>query len=77
MNWYFMADRGEEIAKKWATIPDGTDVLITHGPPATILENVQGIPLGCDDLLERVLQVNSKYHVFGHIHERVRQHQKK
>lgn len=69
MDWHFMADRGTEIRKKWAMIPDGTDVLITHGPPSTILDSVRGFPEGCDDLLERVLRINPKYHVFGHIHE--------
>ncbi len=69
MRWFFMADRGETIREKWAKIPDNTDVLITHGPPATILDNVGGFPEGCLDLLERVLQVNPKYNIFGHIHE--------
>ena len=69
MRWFFMADRGETIREKWAKIPDNTDVLITHGPPATILDNVGGFPEGCLDLLERVLQINPKYNIFGHIHE--------
>jgi len=69
MNWYFMADRGAAIQKKWAAIPKDIDVLITHGPPATILDGVRGIPLGCDDLLKKVQQINPQYHVFGHIHE--------
>ncbi len=69
MNWYFMADRGSTIREKWAMIPEDTDVLITHGPPAAILDNVRGIPQGCVDLLERIQQINPKYNVFGHIHE--------
>lgn len=64
-----MADRGEVIREKWAKMPDSTDVLVTHGPPATILDGVRGIPQGCADLLEKVLHINPKYHVFGHIHE--------
>ncbi len=68
-DWYFMAERGAEIRKKWAMIPENVDVLITHGPPATILDNVRGVPEGCSDLLERVLEVNPEYNVFGHIHE--------
>jgi len=54
MNWYFMADRGSTIREKWVMIPENTDVLITHGPPAAILDNVRGIPQGCADLLERI-----------------------
>jgi hypothetical protein len=33
--WAFMLERGEVIKKKWDLIPEGTDVLITHGPPAS------------------------------------------
>lgn len=69
MNWYFMTDRGATIREKWAMLPENPDVLITHGPPATILDNVRGIPQGCADLLERIQQINPKYNVFGHIHE--------
>ncbi len=68
-DWHFMADRGPVINEKWNKIPEGIDVLITHGPPATILDNVRGVPQGCSDLLERILQINPKYNVFGHIHE--------
>ena len=69
MRWFFMADRGETIRRKWLMIPDNTDVLITHGPPATILDDVGGLPEGCVDLLARILQINPKYNIFGHIHE--------
>lgn len=69
MDWHFMADRGVPIRAKWEKIPKGTDVLITHGPPATILDNVNGTPQGCSDLFERVMQVKPTYHIFGHIHE--------
>ena len=69
MNWHFMADRGTPIREKWLMIPENTDVLITHGPPCAILDDVRGIPLGCEDLLERVLQIRPKFHLFGHIHE--------
>ena len=69
MNWYFMADRGAVIRRKWAMIPDNTDVLITHGPPATILDYVREVPQGCGDLLQRIFQVKPVFSVFGHIHE--------
>ena len=32
--WAFNLERGPDIAAKWALIPDDTDVLLTHGPPA-------------------------------------------
>ncbi len=68
-DWHFMADRGEEIRRKWSMIPDNTDVLITHGPPAEILDKVRGVPQGCTDLLEKISQIEPEYHIFGHIHE--------
>ena len=69
MEWHFMADRGAQIREKWEMIPEDTDVLITHGPPSTILDRVRGVPLGCHDLLETVLRIRPRYHLFGHIHE--------
>ena len=70
-NWAFNLPRGERLAEKWAMIPDDTDVLITHGPPATILDYTERdrINVGCVDSLKRVTEVKPKIHVFGHIHE--------
>jgi len=34
-DWAFNLERGEAIRKKWDLIPGDTDVLITHGPPAS------------------------------------------
>lgn len=45
------------------------DVLITHGPPAGILDTVQGIPKGSPVLWDHVKRIKPKYHIFGHIHE--------
>jgi len=69
-DWAFNLPRGQEIRAKWALIPEGVDVLITHGPPFGILDHVprQG-GVGCEDLLARVLEVRPRMHVFGHIHE--------
>jgi len=70
-NWAFMADRGEAIQKHWDLIPDNTDVLITHGPPFGILDTTwlhSPEHLGCVNLLEAVVRVKPKLHVFGHIH---------
>lgn len=72
-NWAFNLERGEEIASKWALIPEDTDVLITHGPPYGILDDVafpnDGKPnLGCVDLVEAVKRISPTFHVFGHIH---------
>lgn len=69
-DWAFNLERGAALAEKWALIPDDTDVLVTHGPPAGILDFVaDGPPLGCDDLAERVRRVAPHIHAFGHIHD--------
>lgn len=69
-DWAFNLPRGKDLAKVWAKIPTGTDVLITHGPPAGIRDkNTGGEAVGCVDLLERVQAVRPRLHVFGHIHE--------
>ena len=69
-NWFFMKDRGAPIAERWSRIPDKVDVLITHGPPKTILDwsIYSKDNVGCADLLHRVLEVKPKIHCFGHIH---------
>lgn len=72
--WAFMKNRGPDIAEDWALIPDDTDVLITHGPPYGILDEVEEWPgayknVGCEDLRKRVDQLsNLKLHCFGHLH---------
>ena len=66
-NWAFNLPRGKQLAEKWAMIPDDTDILITHGPPATIRDCCP-TSVGCDDLLKRVYEIKPKLHVFGHIH---------
>lgn len=69
-DWAFNLPRGRALAEKWAMIPDDIDILVTHGPPAGILDFVaDGPPLGCDDLAERVRQVAPHVHAFGHIHD--------
>jgi len=70
-NWAFNVDRGEEIAKHWALIPDDVDILITHGPPAGILDMTSSYEwAGCKDLMNRINKLkNLKLHIFGHIHE--------
>jgi Icc-related predicted phosphoesterase len=69
-NWAFNRTRGEAIRKHWEMIPDNTDLLITHGPPYGILDQLADeTHIGCKDLLNRVYQLQLKAHVFGHVHE--------
>ncbi|TND08928.1 MAG: metallophosphoesterase [Bacteroidetes bacterium] len=70
MDWAFNRQRGAEIKKHWDLIPDNTDILVTHGPPAGMLDQVYtGLPVGCEDLMETVGRIKPKLHLFGHIHE--------
>lgn len=69
-NWAFMKKRGTEIKAIWDKIPDGIDVLVTHGPPFKILDTTsKDVNAGCEDLLDKVLRIKPKIHAFGHIHE--------
>ena len=69
-NWAFMLPRGDALRAKWSHIPNGTDVLVTHGPPHKILDlTLHGDRAGCEALAERVAELKPRLHVFGHIHE--------
>lgn len=72
-NWGFMRKRGK-LAPLWDTIPEDTDVLITHGPPQSILDltlNKQREleQVGCKELYNRIMELpNLKANLFGHVH---------
>ncbi|MDX1458729.1 MAG: metallophosphatase domain-containing protein [Marinobacter sp.] len=72
-DWAFNLARGPAIAERWEQIPADTDILITHGPPAGILDQVitdgHSQSVGCDDLTRELERLRLKMHVFGHIHE--------
>lgn len=83
-DWAFNVPRGPAIKKHWDKIPEGTDVLITHGPPMGHLD--QAIPyglesnweskfivhasehVGCEELNIAVQVIRPRVHIFGHIH---------
>lgn len=77
-DWAFNVPRGM-LKPYWDDIPDGLDILITHGPPKGILDLTQYdtrsgadgqsfFQCGCKDLLRAVVDKKPRYHVFGHIH---------
>lgn len=74
MKWAFNLERSE-LKPYWDMISPKTDVLITHSPPAGIMDAVRPLMpkyprahAGCDFLLEAVKNIQPKVHVFGHIH---------
>jgi len=74
-NWAWNRHRGAEIKRHWDLIPDGIDVLVTHGPPMYVLDQLvraDGTPsgqhVGCQDLMEAVKRIKPSVHIFGHIH---------
>jgi len=72
-NWSFMKSR-EKLERMWrVAIEEDVDIVVTHGPPKGILDksyNREDVFEMCGDksLLNRVLEVQPKYHLFGHIH---------
>lgn len=58
------------LGKKFAMIPEGLDILITHGPMQNILDRNRELrPCGSWALREAIDRVMPKFHIFGHIHE--------
>jgi Icc-related predicted phosphoesterase len=70
-DWAFNLDRGASMLGKWQQIPDGIDILVTHGPPYGIGDKTpRGELVGCEDLLREITtRIKPRVHVFGHIHE--------
>ena len=69
LDWAYNVPR-DEIHRHWDLIPDGIDVLATHGPAAGILDQCKhGDRVGCGELLKAIDRVKPRIHLFGHIHE--------
>ena len=69
--WAFTLDRGPKLKEKWQKIPNGVDILVTHGPPLGYGDHLgwEGRS-GCLDLLYEIKhRIKPKFHVYGHIHE--------
>lgn len=61
----------EQLAKKWALIPEDIDILLLHGPPHGYgdLSHYGNTHTGSPSLTQRILEVRPKLVVCGHIHE--------
>ncbi|KAF2255050.1 Metallo-dependent phosphatase [Trematosphaeria pertusa] len=70
-------DRFNEFSPKWAenvgtetsVIPEGVDIVMTHGPPKYILDSTSdGRSAGCEHLRRAIARTRPKLHCFGHVH---------
>ncbi len=74
-NWAFNVFRESKLMYEiWDRIPLDTDILVTHGPPNGILDEVYKYHtghrnVGCEVLRKKVDQLNFLINTFGHIHE--------
>jgi len=74
---FFQGDVINGIKHHWDYIPDGTDILVTHGPPFGHGDKLcdrfkvagDSDRVGCIDLMNRIKEVKPQLNVFGHIHE--------
>lgn len=85
LNWAFNRGRNlsesqyrqiPEIKPHWDKIPEGIDILVTHGPAYEYGDQVMmhmspnsGQFVGCEELRKRIEEVRPVLHVSGHIHE--------
>ena len=68
----FTLNTEEELAEKWALIPEDTDILITHSPPLNILDKtIDGRHVGSSTLADKKFNKIKcpQLWVWGHIHE--------
>jgi Icc-related predicted phosphoesterase len=66
---YFTSyDSNGDLPQQMAEIPMDTDVLISHRPSFGILDFDGYNNFGCTGLLQAVLKIRPKYHLFGHVH---------
>lgn len=70
--WAFNKDRAK-IGQIWSTIPEDTDIIVTHGPPKGVLDlshDRDGKLEFCGDvaLKKRIRQIKPKLVCYGHIH---------
>lgn len=59
------------IKPHWDMVPEGTEILLTHGPAHLILDKVVrgDFNVGCPHLAKRIEELGIGMHVCGHIHE--------
>jgi len=67
-------DGEEGLGKYFDLIPDGLDVLVSHGPPYGYLDAAPSAPhVGSKELLKAIMRAKPKLVLVGHIHEGAKQ----
>lgn len=66
----FAVAPGAASRKYWDRVPEGTDVLISHGPPFHVLDKDGPVAghRGCAEITRALLRAKPRLHVFGHVH---------
>lgn len=60
---------GINVATPTSIIPEGIDIVMTHGPPKYILDATgDGRSAGCEHLRRAISRAAPRLHCFGHIH---------
>jgi Icc-related predicted phosphoesterase len=67
-NWAFMCNE-EKLDHYFSQIPEGLDILVTHGGPYGILDTIQNEHLGSMAMQKHVQRAKPKFHLFGHLHD--------
>jgi Icc-related predicted phosphoesterase len=82
-NWQYMIDSDNQAHEIYKKIPKDVDVLIVHGPPYGILDEVSRLQwsaeagctvsaieyTGCKTIIEYIEKIQPMYYICGHIHE--------
>jgi len=69
-DWAFNLDRGQKLKEMWDLIPVGVDIIMTHGPVHSFVDQTySGQSAGCEELVKAIQRVKPIVHVSGHIHE--------
>jgi len=74
-NWAFNFREGKsghfQAEAHWKRIPEGTNILLTHGPSHDVLDlsHNGNYRAGCRELSQRIVQIKPDLHAFGHVHE--------
>jgi Icc-related predicted phosphoesterase len=74
-DWAFNIKGERGLREKFSQIESDTDVVISHGPPYGILDEVkrsgpnEDPHVGSTSLRDVIVDIQPKAHIFGHIHE--------